>query len=723
MELTQQPAAKTLIPAIAITDSELLMRFARHNDQAAFTTLVEKHGRLVWAVCWQVLREHHEIEDAFQSTFFILAKRARSIRSSDSLCGWLYRVAYRTALRARMASKPKPLSELVAEELSSIDDKFQAIEQHEQRAVLMEELHTLPEQYQQPLILCYLEGKSRRVIADELGCSLETIKGRLARGRQVLRHRLIRRGFSLSVAMGTMSLPLKTATAAVTPQLIGLTATGAAAWAAGASAAAKISTTVSSQVIQLAHQGTVAMTIASFTKPVVLSVALLGAVSATVAVDSSGEGGKGKSLTTQVSSTTHVIDLVASNEATPTIKVAGKEEATIELTAGKEVVEERRKQDKKVANKKVQIKVHDVKEKFAAEPDQLGVVAFERQPAPVRTTQPVEMRAPLTSPASENVAVPVQPTATYSAPSAPANVVVPIQPAVPYSPYATPYYNYPPLASPVIQPLEVQVGSLNAEANLKLRTHEARVAELQLESKMLEIESFDVKGEEREALLKESRKKLLMAEAEELRMQVERQKEEIKQLEKAMKEQAEGIEKQAAQHAEQAKTIAKQAAKHAKNEAITFAAVAAKEAQAAATSELAAAAQEAQAAKWNARGRTFEAAEFRTKHDGALSLQPGDRVFIRAIGVDPEEDIDDVYIVEPMGTIALGVNYGRVKVMGKSVIDAEVEVLKNLKKEHPDAKIQITYYGSKDEETDEVQQQPSPFDPNENNNDNPFPGF
>jgi RNA polymerase sigma factor (sigma-70 family) len=647
MELTRQPAAKTLIPAIAITDSELLMRFARHNDQAAFTTLVEKHGRLVWAVCWQVLREHHEIEDAFQSTFFILAKRARSIRSSDTLCGWLYRVAYRTALRARMASKPKPLSELVAEELSTIDDKFQAIEQHEQRAVLMEELHTLPEQYQQPLILCYLEGKSRRVIADELGCSLETIKGRLARGRQVLRHRLIRRGFSLSVAMGTMSLPLKTATAAVTPQLIGLTATGAAGWAAGATAAAKISTTVSSQVIQLAHQGTVAMTIASFTKPVVLSFALLGAVSASLAIDTAGDGGKGPS-------TARAIDLTAANTVQITANVTGEDEAAVEVTVGEEVAEEIKEPNKKVAGRKVQGKITAHELTIGQKKDEKGVLVLERRVAPPRTAQPVQVRVPQ----------PPVPLNTYSAPAVPQNMY-PAQPPTPVY-YPQPY--------PVVQPLDIQVGGLNVEANLKLRTHEARVAELQLESKVLEIESFDAKDEEREALLKESRKKLLMAEAEELRMQVERQKEEIKQLEKAMKEQAEGIEKQAAQHAEQAKTIAKQAAKHAKNEAITFAAVAAKEAQAAATSELAAA--------WGQSGST-----------SPDTIQPGDQIAIEAIGVLPDKPIEGTYSIEPSGTVPLGAAYGRVKIAGMTVIDAEQAILKELKKTVEDPKVQVTLQG------------------------------
>ena len=80
------------------TDGELIMRFVRHRDHEAFAQIVERHGRLVWIVCRQVLGQHHDVEDAFQATFLILAERARSIRVRDSVASWLYKVAMRTAL-------------------------------------------------------------------------------------------------------------------------------------------------------------------------------------------------------------------------------------------------------------------------------------------------------------------------------------------------------------------------------------------------------------------------------------------------------------------------------------------------------------------------------------------------------------------------------------------------------------------------------------------------
>src|SRR6185503_5185918 len=87
--------------SILSTDGELLMRFVRHRDDGAFAEIVARHGGLVWIVCRDVLRHHQDVEVAFQATFFILAERAGSIRSSESAAAWLYKVAQRTSLAAR----------------------------------------------------------------------------------------------------------------------------------------------------------------------------------------------------------------------------------------------------------------------------------------------------------------------------------------------------------------------------------------------------------------------------------------------------------------------------------------------------------------------------------------------------------------------------------------------------------------------------------------------
>src|ERR1700722_1993988 len=104
---------------VDLTDRQLLERFVTTQHEAAFSALVERHGPLVLGVCRRLLTAEQDAEDAFQATFLVLVRRARSIAWRDSLGAWLYQVAYRVGLKARSSRARRLATERTVDEFPS----------------------------------------------------------------------------------------------------------------------------------------------------------------------------------------------------------------------------------------------------------------------------------------------------------------------------------------------------------------------------------------------------------------------------------------------------------------------------------------------------------------------------------------------------------------------------------------------------------------------------
>ncbi len=181
-----------------LTDGQLLGCFISRRDEAAFAALVRRHGPMVWGVCRRVLRNSHDAEDAFQATFLVLVKKAASIQRRTLLANYLYGVAHRTALKARAVAARRRTHEKQVFPVPEPAAPSSAVTDIE--PLLDEELSRLPDKYRVPIVLCDLQGKTRKEAAHLLGWPEGTVAGRLARGRALLAKRLTRRGVTLSGA-------------------------------------------------------------------------------------------------------------------------------------------------------------------------------------------------------------------------------------------------------------------------------------------------------------------------------------------------------------------------------------------------------------------------------------------------------------------------------------------------------------------------------------------
>ena len=193
------------------TDADLLARFLSNRDEEAFALIVRRHGPMVFGVCRRVTGNHHLAEDAFQAVFVVLAAKAGAVRPRSALPAWLYGVAYRTALRARTMSDRRRRhlarsqgsgvrsqnGEPVADSSLSPDSCLLTTEL---AAILDEEIARLPEHLRLAVVLCELEGHSRKDVASRLGIPEGTLSSRLAAARKALAIRLRQRGIALSAA-------------------------------------------------------------------------------------------------------------------------------------------------------------------------------------------------------------------------------------------------------------------------------------------------------------------------------------------------------------------------------------------------------------------------------------------------------------------------------------------------------------------------------------------
>ena len=173
------------------SDTELLGRFSASRDEAAFAALVMRHGPMVWAACHNVLRHEQDVEDAFQATFVVLARRANSIRKTQAVGSWLYGVARRVAMRAKRDASVRRAHEQRAAGRGQAPARPQA-DLRETLALVDEEVQGLPDRYRAVFVLCSLEGRSTAEAARQLGWKEGTVAVTLTRARKKLRERLMR---------------------------------------------------------------------------------------------------------------------------------------------------------------------------------------------------------------------------------------------------------------------------------------------------------------------------------------------------------------------------------------------------------------------------------------------------------------------------------------------------------------------------------------------------
>jgi RNA polymerase sigma factor (sigma-70 family) len=175
---------------------------------------------MVWGVCRRLLGQH-DAEDAFQATFLVLVRKASSIVPRERVANWLYGVARQTARYTRRAVARKKAREKQVKEMPETAVRRQD-HWRDLQPLLDQELSRLPDTCREAIVLCDLEGRTRKEVARQLGLPEGTVASRLARARKMLSKRLARHGLAVSGGAAVV-LSQHTASASVPPSVLAST--------------------------------------------------------------------------------------------------------------------------------------------------------------------------------------------------------------------------------------------------------------------------------------------------------------------------------------------------------------------------------------------------------------------------------------------------------------------------------------------------------------------
>ncbi|HTA76933.1 MAG TPA: sigma-70 family RNA polymerase sigma factor [bacterium] len=184
------------IKRIIITDAQVI-ELIRKGHTEAYGDLVRQYHKRVMGYCFSMLSNHTDAEEAAQDIFVKVYTSLNKFKGDSSFSTWLYRITANhclDVLRKRNRRKNVSLESLVEQEGSQIQKLFatpSVADTHlENRQLADKILSTLTEDQRQILTLREAEGLEYQEIADVLDCSLDAVKGRLARARKQLQENL-----------------------------------------------------------------------------------------------------------------------------------------------------------------------------------------------------------------------------------------------------------------------------------------------------------------------------------------------------------------------------------------------------------------------------------------------------------------------------------------------------------------------------------------------------
>ena len=171
---------------------DILILYARQGNEKAFTQLVERYHERIFNVCFRIVGDFHDAEEATMDAFLACYQSLDNFEGRSSFATWVYRIAIRCAYKYREKRPPESIDigELELTERHSDTEPDEILSQEEIQKAIEKTINMLPDRLKDVTILYFLEGLSYQDIAEILECPVGTIGSRINSARRYMKQRL-----------------------------------------------------------------------------------------------------------------------------------------------------------------------------------------------------------------------------------------------------------------------------------------------------------------------------------------------------------------------------------------------------------------------------------------------------------------------------------------------------------------------------------------------------
>lgn len=173
-------------------DDKSNIRRVLDGDTSSFSWLVEKYKDMVFTVCFRILRQREDAEDAAQNVFIKAFRNLHSFNGDSKFSTWLYTIAYRTAISKTQLKKIETVSEDFQIDINAEIHfpQLELLKAQEQELYVKQAISELPEIEAVIVSLYYLDDNSIQEIVEITSLSTSNVKVKLHRARKQLKNTL-----------------------------------------------------------------------------------------------------------------------------------------------------------------------------------------------------------------------------------------------------------------------------------------------------------------------------------------------------------------------------------------------------------------------------------------------------------------------------------------------------------------------------------------------------